>query len=93
MNPLELIDRELGERRVAVCKPCPAYRMTTLDPSLGLSKHFGINMEKEVATCGEFARPISGFSCGCIIELKASIKIFNCPQKKWKNLQTLSTKQ
>lgn len=82
--PEGLISEELKAERLAVCRTCPAYKLSRLDPSLGLAEWFGIDLTIEQPTCGEFGRPITDISCGCLLNLKAKISIFKCPQKKWK---------
>lgn len=83
MEALKLIDKELGEQRISICRSCPAMQIQKLDPSLGLGELFGLDISKEYEVCGEFGRPMKGISCGCILAFKTPIKIFNCPQKKW----------
>jgi hypothetical protein len=90
IDPKELISESLKEERLKVCAgsgdipACPAYRISKLDPTLGAGEFFGLNTKIEQPTCGEFGRPMTGISCGCLLNLKAPIKLFNCPQKKWK---------
>ncbi len=41
----------------------------------------------ELYTCGKFAQPVDGVSCGCIViggmMPKIELKGQSCPQKKW----------
>jgi hypothetical protein len=56
------------ERRKAICLSCT-----------------GCRVNGKVLTCGEFGKPTKGRypTCGCLINIKARFKIFNCPRGKW----------
>lgn len=61
------VDKEEYNKRLKVCSSCPASKIT-----------FGVGL-----TCGDFLKPVRGYSCGCKLSWKASISSQSCPQEKW----------
>jgi hypothetical protein len=57
------------DKRKAICLECPATK-----------KQSG-----PIYTCGELGKSTKGRypTCGCIINVKARFKMFNCPRGKW----------
>jgi len=68
LPPIPEANQSEYERRKAICLSCT-----------------GCRVNGKVLTCGEFGKPTKGRypTCGCIINIKARFKIFNCPRGKW----------
>ena len=57
------------ETRKAICLECPATK----------------GQSGPIYTCGKLGKVTKGRypTCGCIINVKARFKVFNCPRGKW----------
>jgi hypothetical protein len=62
------VDESMYANRKRICEGCPA-----------MQRH------GKMMTCGNFGEATKGRhpTCGCLINVKAQFKIFDCPRKKW----------
>lgn len=72
-SPMEKISvqESMYQKRIKTCLDCTGHRK-----------------KGSIITCGEFLKPTKGRypTCGCVINVKAKFKVFNCPRGKWKDL-------
>lgn len=69
------VPQERFEQRMTICTACPAFHASTRSCGRPVLDHFS---PKPVEILGNMVNP-----CGCLLDLKATMKHATCPAGRW----------